>query len=104
MTLSSHLLNQHLHNMQTQHGNTSANSRTFTPYTPMAGHDGSQYGAHHGMSPWGMSQGNIPPPTPGRFTTWSEEKVANLQVRLTRKLGPEYITQRPGPGGGPKLR
>ena len=40
----------------------------------------------------------------GGFTKWSEEKVAALQVRLARKLGPEYITQRPGPGGGPKLR
>ena len=40
----------------------------------------------------------------GRFSQWSEEKVASLQARLARKLGPEYVTQRPGPGGGPKLR
>jgi len=26
-----------------------------------------------------------------------------LQVKLNRKFGPEYISQRPGPGGGPKL-
>lgn len=38
------------------------------------------------------------------FSRWSEEKIAALQVRLARKLGPEYVTQRPGPGGGPKLR
>jgi DNA repair and recombination protein RAD52 len=37
-------------------------------------------------------------------TTWSEERVEQLQARLRRKLGPEYVTQRPGPGGGPKLR
>lgn len=39
-----------------------------------------------------------------RVTSWSEERVAQLQARLARKLGPEYVTQRPGPGGGPKLR
>jgi DNA repair and recombination protein RAD52 len=30
-------------------------------------------------------------------------KIANLQAKLNQKLGPEYISQRPGPGGGPKL-
>ncbi|KAI5118012.1 hypothetical protein M0805_003449 [Coniferiporia weirii] len=30
-------------------------------------------------------------------------KVATLQAKLDKKLGPEYISQRPGPGGGPKL-
>jgi len=39
-----------------------------------------------------------------RSTSWSEERVEQLQARLRRKLGPEYVTQRPGPGGGPKLR
>ncbi|OCF35315.1 hypothetical protein I317_07438 [Kwoniella heveanensis CBS 569] len=36
-------------------------------------------------------------------SSWSEERVQQLQARLARKLGPEYVTQRPGPGGGPKL-
>lgn len=31
------------------------------------------------------------------------KKIATLQVKLDQKLGPEYISQRPGPGGGPKL-
>ncbi|KAF8636929.1 hypothetical protein AX17_003180 [Amanita inopinata Kibby_2008] len=31
------------------------------------------------------------------------KKIAALQVKLNQKLGPEYISQRPGPGGGPKL-
>src|SRR6266581_2555192 len=31
------------------------------------------------------------------------KKIAALQVKLNRKLGPEYISQRPGPGGGPTL-
>lgn len=30
-------------------------------------------------------------------------KIAQLQAMLNKKLGPEYISQRPGPGGGPKL-
>lgn len=30
-------------------------------------------------------------------------KIATLQAKLNKKLGPEYISQRPGPGGGPKL-
>ncbi|TFK71288.1 Rad52 22 double-strand break repair protein [Pluteus cervinus] len=30
-------------------------------------------------------------------------KIASLQVKLNQRLGPEYISQRPGPGGGPKL-
>ncbi|KAI9638506.1 recombination protein Rad52 [Dioszegia hungarica] len=37
------------------------------------------------------------------ITPWSEERLAQMQVRLSRKLGPEYVSQRPGPGGGPKL-
>lgn len=31
------------------------------------------------------------------------QKIATLQVKLNQKLGPEYLSQRPGPGGGPKL-
>lgn len=31
------------------------------------------------------------------------KKIATLQAKLDRKLGPEYISQRPGPGGGMKL-
>ncbi|KAG1736133.1 Rad52/22 family double-strand break repair protein-domain-containing protein [Suillus paluster] len=30
-------------------------------------------------------------------------KIATLQAKLNKQLGPEYISQRPGPGGGPKL-
>ncbi|KAI9067878.1 hypothetical protein FKP32DRAFT_1562891 [Trametes sanguinea] len=40
------------------------------------------------------------------FVDVSEEsarKIAALQAKLDKKLGPEYISQRPGPGGGPKL-
>lgn len=31
------------------------------------------------------------------------KKIAALQAKLNQKLGPEYISQRPGPGGGQKL-
>ena len=31
------------------------------------------------------------------------KRIATLQAKLNKKLGPEYISQRPGPGGGPKL-
>ncbi|KAJ7449098.1 Rad52/22 family double-strand break repair protein-domain-containing protein [Mycena galericulata] len=31
------------------------------------------------------------------------ERVNRLQAKLNQKLGPEFISQRPGPGGGPKL-
>lgn len=114
MTLSSHLLDQmanygqgsmppHMVPLQTP-----TNTRTTyqAPGTPglMNGVDGTQFGMHHGMSPWAVSQSFMGTPGPGRFTSFSEEKVATLQARLQRKLGPEYVTQRPGPGGGPKLR
>ncbi|KAH9899285.1 hypothetical protein C8Q73DRAFT_313586 [Cubamyces lactineus] len=33
----------------------------------------------------------------------SAKRIATLQAKLDKKLGPEYISQRPGPGGGPKL-
>ncbi|KAH9936018.1 hypothetical protein B0H21DRAFT_825553 [Amylocystis lapponica] len=31
------------------------------------------------------------------------DRLAALQAKLNKKLGPEFISQRPGPGGGPKL-
>ncbi|KAL5482331.1 CDC36 [Sanghuangporus weigelae] len=33
----------------------------------------------------------------------SAQKIAMLQAKLDKKLGPEYISQRPGPGGNMKL-
>lgn len=30
-------------------------------------------------------------------------RIATLQAKLDKKPGPEFISQRPGPGGGPKL-
>jgi DNA repair and recombination protein RAD52 len=31
------------------------------------------------------------------------QQIATLQAKLNKKLGPEYISQRPGPGGAGKL-
>ncbi|KAK4687132.1 DNA repair and recombination protein RAD52, partial [Tremellales sp. Uapishka_1] len=80
----------------------------------LASHLVNEYGGHPSPQPHSTFQGARSNNEPwmnqhgtggqgGRFTQWSEEKVASLQARLSRKLGPEYITQRAGPGGGPKL-
>lgn len=42
----------------------------------------------------------------GALMGLSEEtahKIDEMQAKLNKKLGPEYISQRPGPTGGPKL-
>lgn len=41
---------------------------------------------------------------PMLMSEYTAGQMATLQSRLAKKLGPEYITKRPGPGGGPKLR
>ncbi|WOO81491.1 DNA repair and recombination protein rad22 [Vanrija pseudolonga] len=85
-------------------------SAGYTASSVMGANDGSQWGAHHGApsawggSQWGGTQGGFGgQPTQGRFTPWSEERIAMMQARLAKKLGPEYVSQRPGMGGGPKL-
>ncbi|KAL7422156.1 DNA repair protein rad52 [Cryptotrichosporon argae] len=108
--------------LQTPHVNAHVPLTAQTPFRPsvngvgtpqpMSAPDGSQWGAQHGMPPWMMGFMSMMASVsgqgggghrPGGFTPWSEAKVATLQARLQRKLGPEYVTQRPGPGGGPKL-
>jgi DNA repair and recombination protein RAD52 len=39
----------------------------------------------------------------GDISEATAARIATLQAKLDRKLGPEFISQRPGPGGGPKL-
>jgi hypothetical protein len=117
MTLASHLLSAMDPNtapIQTPHRPGYHQAYTAqTPRSVVAGNDGSQFGAHHGSfpppSPWAMlGDGGggfgYGMPTPGRFTEWSADRVSTMQARLQRRLGPEYVTTRPGPGGGPKLR
>jgi len=125
MTLSAHLLNSYNGTMDpnsvpiqtpqrpgmngsNNNTGTTPNSYRHQPFHAdlVHGKDGSQFGAHHGIppSPWGGTYMAPPTPMPGRFTPWSEDKVAMMQARLAKRLGPEYVATRPGPGGGPKLR
>jgi DNA repair and recombination protein RAD52 len=41
--------------------------------------------------------------TPGEISEATAKRIATLQAKLDQKLGPEYISQRPGPGGAGKL-
>lgn len=36
-------------------------------------------------------------------SSFSADRLAEMQAKLNKKLGPEFISQRPGPGGGAKL-
>lgn len=51
---------------------------------------GSQYDS--GWSGWGTQDSNM--------SETSARQIATLQAKLSQRLGPEYISQRPGPGGG----
>ncbi|KAG6916747.1 hypothetical protein DXG01_005567 [Tephrocybe rancida] len=59
---------------------------------------------NHSMGDYSFSFGSAQPsffnPELSEATTL---KIAALQAKLNQRLGPEYISQRPGPGGGPKL-
>lgn len=69
------------------------------------GMDDDQWLSNHGAPWWaGMMMAMMNRrENPNGFTAWSEEKVAQLQSRLSKRLGPEYVATRPGPGGGSKL-
>ncbi|QRV76587.1 DNA repair and recombination protein RAD22 [Ceratobasidium sp. AG-Ba] len=54
----------------------------------------------HGYSP--AAHGNLSQAS--AFSNFSSaDQLAEMQAKLNKKLGPEFISQRPGPGGGPKL-
>ncbi|KAI5283434.1 DNA repair protein rad52, partial [Ascosphaera aggregata] len=46
-----------------------------------------------------MSSNNLGESAQQRARSWSPEEVEALQNRLTTRLGPEYLSTRPGPGG-----
>jgi DNA repair and recombination protein RAD52 len=48
------------------------------------------------------SYSDIKPPVLD-FGSSGPSEVAIIQAKLNRRLGPEYVSQRPAPGGGPKL-
>jgi DNA repair and recombination protein RAD52 len=51
-----------------------------------------------------LDPSTLPPePTSHDISVASYKQIASIQAKLGQKLGPEYISQRPGPGGGPKL-
>lgn len=55
-------------------------------------------GFHPFVFPFAFGSASCAEPS-GETTT----KIATLQAKLNKRLGPEFISQRPGPGGGPKL-
>ncbi|WWC85234.1 uncharacterized protein L201_000095 [Kwoniella dendrophila CBS 6074] len=80
--------------------------------TPLARPPSRNFGNLNGMNPdesWMSHHGgqqsfmSVPPGSTQGTSSWSEERIQMLQARLRRKLGPEYVTQRPGPGGSAKL-
>lgn len=58
--------------------------------TPLAQQSFSLFGSHPSFADDSISEETA-------------KKIASLQAKLNQKLGPEFISQRPGPGGGPKL-
>ncbi|KAK1228850.1 DNA repair protein rad52 [Marasmius sp. AFHP31] len=85
--------------------NTSFNCPPSGPNVVISGamsFDRSMHGAHNRSNSSTTSFFNDDP----SFMDMSEAtamKIAALQAKLNQKLGPEYISTRPGPGGGPKL-
>ncbi|WVQ71460.1 hypothetical protein IAR50_000997 [Cryptococcus sp. DSM 104548] len=89
-------------------GNSSMGDQTFN-----GGYSGGQRGGNQSFADSSFVNGSFGfgnGPN-GTFTStqrgfasqWSEDRIEQIQARLKRKLGPEYVTQRPGPGGMQKL-
>lgn len=57
----------------------------------------------HGSSFTTQNSTHVPDPSFMSFSEDAAYKTAALQAKLQKKLGPEFISQRPGPGGGAKL-
>ncbi|CAK5274747.1 unnamed protein product [Mycena citricolor] len=62
--------------------------------------DGGFAGGGFGGGEYG---GGGPPPNTHTFSASTYDRLSLLQTKLNQKLGPEYISTRPGPSGGPKL-
>lgn len=69
---------------------------TREPFAPSAAHDAFPVGVG------GSALASDIDPDTG-LPVWSATRLATLQCKLNQRLGPEYLSQRPGPGGGPKL-
>ncbi|ODO03521.1 hypothetical protein L198_02369 [Cryptococcus wingfieldii CBS 7118] len=91
--------------LRMDHGGNSMGDRSFN-----GGYSGVQGGGNqsladssHGNGSFGFGNGTFTSTQRGCASQWSEDRVEQIQARLKRKLGPEYVTQRPGPGGVQKL-
>ncbi|GJJ14845.1 hypothetical protein Clacol_009113 [Clathrus columnatus] len=92
--------------MALQHNSLPGNSTQMVYSGPM-----SYNAASHGVPfpnstpfPALLDPSTLPPePTYYDISVATHKQIASLQAKLDQKLGPEYISQRPGPGGGPKL-
>ncbi|KAF5311001.1 hypothetical protein D9619_007927 [Psilocybe cf. subviscida] len=92
---SGHLIDQYNPNSPYNSSIVSHGAMSFNPNmhgTPQAQQAFSLFGT---QATFGMAYDTISEET--------QRKIATLQVKLNQKLGPEFISQRPGPGGGPKL-
>ena len=101
-------INNHSHNRPNQ--SPTAQMKQEPPSTPLlpitqwdlSGSSAPQYPAH---TP--SHQPHQPTPAPSGtmgISEYTAGQISTLQSRLGKKLGPEYINHRPGPGGGPQLR
>lgn len=80
----------------------------FGQYTPSTPRNADTLGAPNTPQSYGMfsAQASASSMMQLSFMDTSEEtkqRNAIIQEKLNKKLGPEYVSQRPGPGGGPKL-
>jgi len=92
---SGHLMDRYNPNSPFNSSIVSHGAMSFNPMmhgTPLAQQSFSLFGSQFGF--------NNPNDSISEDTA---KKIASLQAKLNQKLGPEYISQRPGPGGGPKL-
>ncbi|KAI5309780.1 DNA repair protein rad52 [Ascosphaera atra] len=56
------------------------------------------YGDHYGSN-MSAGYGNPFAPIEQRINPWTAQEIVALQRRLSTRLGPEYLSTRPGPGG-----
>lgn len=97
--LSEHIINSYYHNLPRATGpfGTNMNTPSVVASGPMSFNP-----QMHGQA---QPQTSFSFDSPS-FMDMSDEttmKIAALQAKLNQKLGPEFISQRPGPGGGQKL-
>ncbi|KAF8842441.1 hypothetical protein BDN67DRAFT_965772 [Paxillus ammoniavirescens] len=82
-----------------------SNMQSGQPYTPSIVTSGAMMfdSGMHGCDTPFMSKPLFANPFNGSIPEDSATRIATLQAKLNKKLGPEYISQRPGPAGCPKL-